>query len=148
MSQPWTVVSDKPKFKNTYYHRASRNGRFMIQTRRKNQGHATDYHGVERNSQSDELDFLEASLTFVPNAPNTNQIVVTLNQRKLYEGVFLGNPILSFSAVLPDDSKVFQLIEFGDLEGLTKMLILGEARLSDRCSSGRSLLNVSMTEII
>lgn len=117
----------------------------MIRKRRKTQ--ITGQKSFDINSQNDELEFLEASFTFVPNAPNTNQIVVTLHQQKFYDRVSLRNPILSFSALLPDDSRVFRLIKSGNLKGLIRMLTLGEARLSDRDSSGRSLLNVSVIEI-
>ena len=117
----------------------------MIRKRRKIQVIGQQIFDI--NSQNDEVEFLEASFTFVPKAPNTKQLVVTLHQQKFYDRVSIPNPVLSFSALLPDNSKVFRLIESGDLEGLIRILILGEARLSDRDSSGRSLLNVSVTEI-
>lgn len=74
-------------------------------------------------------------------------MAVNFQQRELYEGSFLRKPVLSFSALLPHDSKVFALIEKGDLNSLVKMFTMREACLTDRDFDGRSLLNVSIVNL-
>ena len=81
-------------------------------------------------------------MVFSPNRPYMAQVAVTFQQQILHHGSFLTKPILSVSALLPEDSKVFQLIKNGDLKGLMKSLYLREARLTDRDLDGRCLLNV------
>lgn len=97
-----------------------------------------------KNPQTNKLEIIEGSITFVPNAPKAIQVAVNFQQRELYEGSFLRKPVLSFSALLPYDSKVFSLIENGDLNSLVKMFTMREACLTDRDLDGRSLLNVSI----
>ena len=70
------------------------------------------------------------------------QVAVAFQQQILHHGSYLAKPVLSVSALVPRDSKVFQLIEAGDLEGLVKSLSLKETRLTDRDRNGRCLLNI------
>ena len=81
-------------------------------------------------------------MVFSPTKPRTAQVAITFQQQILHHGSFLKKPILSVSALLPEDSKVFQLIKKGDMRGLMKSLSLREARLTDRDLDGRCLLNV------
>ena len=63
-------------------------------------------------------------------------------QHVMRNGVFSFAPTLSFHAIIPDNSSVFQLIESGDLEGLKQILQNGRASLTDCNTSGNSLLGV------
>lgn len=55
-------------------------------------------------------------------------------------------PILTFCAIVPNDSKVFRVVEGGSVKRLKKLLSSGEASLGDCDPLGRSLLNVSLCE--
>lgn len=143
--RPWTVAP-KSTFQNAIYRQSSRNGNFTVRARRQILGKAIAQNKSVKNPETDELEIIEGSIIFLAHAPKTTQIAITFQQRNLYEGSILRKPVLSFSALLPKDSKVFSLIESGDLNSLMKMFILREACLSDRDLDGRSLLNVSIVK--
>lgn len=69
-------------------------------------------------------------------------------QQVLSQGTLSISPVLSFHAIIPDDSKVFQLIKHGDLQGLKQILQDGEASLTDRDTLSRSLLGVRQPQPI
>jgi hypothetical protein len=70
------------------------------------------------------------------------QIRASFFQHMTQNGAYSFAPTISFHAVIPNDSKVFQLIEDGDLDGLKQMLQDGLASLTDCDTNGRSLLGV------
>ena len=140
--QAWVAVRGSTNIKRTSHRRYLRHGNFILRTRRKIRNVAATQRKPAKDAQSDDLEALEASLTFVPNASQTAQVVVTFQQSMLYEGSLLKRPILCVSAMLREDSKVFQSIENGNLIELIKLLSGREAHLSDRDYRGRSLLNV------
>lgn len=92
--------------------------------------------------QADILEFWDAHVIFSPNKSCMAQVAIAFQQQILHHGSFLTKPILSVSALLPEDSKVFQLIKEGDLKGLMKSLSLRESRVTDRDLDGRCLLKV------
>jgi hypothetical protein len=55
-------------------------------------------------------------------------------------------PKITYQAMIPNDSKIFRLIEFGQVEEFIKAFEQGTASLTDRDEQGRSLLNVSYHE--
>lgn len=134
----------KYKIRNTHCQRSSRYGTITVQARRKYRTIDAIPQDCTQDTQSDTLEILDISFTFLPNIPQTPRIAVDFQQRMSYEGSFLKKPALSVSALLPRDSKVFRLIENGDLDGLIKSLSLREAFLTDRDCDGRCLLNVSI----
>ena len=98
---------------------------------------------MAENSEDNDIELWDAHFDFSPNRPRMTQLKVAFQQQVLYHGSFLKKPVLTVSALLPEDSRVFQIIKEGDLEGLIRSLSLGEARLTDRDTEGRCLLNVS-----
>ena len=96
------------------------------------------------SSQNETLGSLEATIAFVSDLSNAARIAVIFQQNMSYTGSFLRKPILSVSVMLPEDAEPFQLIEAGDLKGLSKSLSLKKSRLTDRDVHGRCLLNVSI----
>ena len=142
--RPWKVSSQQNyKFENIHRRHSHSEGTMSIKMRRIYDAVFTSKHSASTTSEDSILEMLEASFIFMPIPPQTTRIEVTFQQRMSYQGSFLRKPIVSFSALLPDDSKVFQLAENGDLEGLMSLLTRRKASLTDRDSKGRCLLNVS-----
>ena len=143
VSRPRTVQTGLYKRSLNCYQRHSRHGTTMIQASR--QRRACDNPQKDRNGDSKDgiIEFSEASFVFQQISPQSKRVSVMFQRSLTYAGSFLTKPILSVSALLPSDSKVFRLIEAGDLEGLMKSLSLREVRLTDRDDRGRCLLNVS-----
>ena len=139
------------KFKATRSHRefSCRGGNFVVRSRLR----ASSLPHTATNADVKELGDFEASITFMPNvnsksdARRRTQIAIFLQQRMLHEGSFLYRPLLSISALLPSDSKVFHLVSKGDVPGLIRSLNSRDACLNDRDLMGRSLLNVSNSSI-
>lgn len=63
-------------------------------------------------------------------------------QRVTKDGFFSLKPRLSFCAIIPHNSEIFDLIRDDDLGGIIDHLQLGKAFLSDWDPEGRTLLNV------
>jgi hypothetical protein len=81
---------------------------------------------------------IAARLAFVPKIVG----------QSLFRVVFGVNPYLdpsatiTYQAMIPDDSEVFEIAGFGKVEDLIKLLRNGDASLTDRDEEGRSILNV------
>lgn len=129
--------------RGTQCRRRSRYGTVTVRERRKYRTIGGTQQDGTRDAQSTTPEVLEVSLEFLPINPQAPRIAVDFQQRMSYQGSFLSKPVLSVSALLPDDSKIFLLIKDGDLDGLMKSLSLKEAFLTDRDYEGRCLLNVS-----
>ena len=147
-SRPSTFAAARYKVRRTHYQRHSRNGTITIQGRCKYRRLGNSSQDCAQDKRTDFPEVLEASFAFLPNNIRNPRIAVVFQQRMSYEGSFLKKPALSISALLPDDSEVFRLIEEGDLNGLKRSLSLREAFLNDRDLEGRSLLNVSIARTI
>ncbi|KAF8528325.1 ankyrin repeat-containing domain protein [Trichophaea hybrida] len=86
------------------------------------------------------------TMSFMPNSTGLRnnksfRISVSLEQAIKSGGILLSpQPTISFSAVLPENSEVFNLAKTGDLDGLVRLFSEGKASLSDCDTSGRSLL--------
>jgi hypothetical protein len=52
---------------------------------------------------------------------------------------------LTYQAMVPNDSEIWNIIEDGDVEALKKALVMQTASLTDRDENGRSYLSVSIT---
>lgn len=83
------------------------------------------------------------TLTLLPQTTTKRMKVrAFFTQKVMRSGAFSFSPVLSFHAIIPDDSEVFRLVEGGDIEGLTKLLQRRSASLTDCDTKGRSLLGV------
>ncbi|KAK8057368.1 ankyrin repeat-containing domain protein [Apiospora saccharicola] len=83
------------------------------------------------------------SATFLPADPSRfHMIVATAIQEQGHLGVLSSISSLSVNRVVPSDSRVFDVVEAGDLDELKDMLNKGEASLRDHDESGGSLLMV------
>ncbi len=142
--RPLTSLAATSQVIKTFHRRYTRKGTFIFRTRRRIHDVAATPHDYGDDFENHELGTMDASITFVPKTPQSSHIAVCFQQRMLFSGSFLKKPILSVSALLPDDSEVFLLIQRGDLNSLVKKLSLREASLTARDSKGRSLLNVSI----
>ncbi|KAI9703762.1 MAG: hypothetical protein M1836_007532 [Candelina mexicana] len=136
-----TTSAARCSIKTSSRRRCVSNGKFVFLARRKVLDVTPHQNVPARNSQDGDLGTLEASISFVPNAPQTTQIAVLFQQKMLSGDSVFKKPILSISALLPNNSEVFRLIEAGDLDSLIKKLSLREFSLTDRDIRGRSLLN-------
>ena len=101
-------------------------------------------HNVMTDISADETsESFDVSVIYVPSNPSKAHVAFSLSQRTFLEGCSFRNPVLSVSAMIPDDSEVFRVIKNGDLDRLVRMLALRQASLADRDTRGRCLLNVS-----
>ena len=102
----------------------------------------------DKDGEDEITEILQGSVAFWPNAPlaaQLSKIAVAFRQTMYSSGACLSMPPnIIVSNKRPDDSEPFQLIKKGDLVGLIKSLTLKRSCLSDRDSSGRCLLNVSL----
>ncbi|KAL9620343.1 MAG: hypothetical protein Q9160_005142 [Pyrenula sp. 1 TL-2023] len=64
-------------------------------------------------------------------------------QRVLSNGAFTFSPTISFHAMIPNDSQIFDLVRRGDVDHMIKLLEGGLASLNDCDEDGHSLLWVS-----
>lgn len=91
---------------------------------------------VTNASADEQLESFDVSVVYVPKTPQKPHITFALSQRTSLESWSLKNPSLSVSALLPDDSEVFQVIKNGEVDRLMEMLDLREASLTDRDTVG------------
>lgn len=134
------------KYKTRFLHhqRHTNNGTISVRASSKLLKEVVD----DTNAQDDRdpegtIEVFESVLMFLPNTVPNSSFSISFLQRSTSEGSLLGKPIISFSATLPNNSKVFERIKDGDMKGLLKMFEEGTAALTDRDAKGRSLLNVS-----
>jgi hypothetical protein len=80
-----------------------------------------------------------AKVTIVPNSYRIRSL------RVIFDFPPILNPIpkITYQAMIPNDSEVFQIIASGQVEKLIEALDVGSISLTDRDEEGRSLLNVS-----
>ena len=95
---------------------------------------------------SNQADISDAVLGIFQRQEEKNiKIRAFFTQKVATSGSFSFLPTISFHAVIPDDSKVFQFVREGNLEGLVGLLKDGLASLTDCDTQGRSLLWVKLS---
>jgi hypothetical protein len=100
-------------------------------------------HTVSRFTTEKTTKAFAGTISILPRTKKRKmQIRASFFQHMTQNGGYSFAPTISFHAVIPDDSKVFQLVEDGDLHGLRQMLQDGLASLTDCDTYGRSLLGV------
>lgn len=85
------------------------------------------------------------TVTFMPNYAQNPYMIVASEYFSQYSSRQHVSSIsyLAINPVLPTESRVFQVVERGDLQQLREMLQNGEASLRDTDVNGCSLLHVS-----
>jgi hypothetical protein len=107
-------------------------------TRESTVGHTVSRVTTEQTTKS-----FAGTISILPRTKKRKmQIRASFFQHMTQNGGYSFAPTISFHAVIPNDSKVFQLVEDGDLDGLKQMLQDGLASLTDCDMDGRSLLGV------
>jgi hypothetical protein len=81
----------------------------------------------------------------IPSGGRGIRILASLQQKVARGGAFSLKPTLTFSAVIPNNSEIFQMAASGDLTGLIKLFAEGKASLTDCNVEGRTLLTVRIT---
>ncbi|KAE8452639.1 hypothetical protein EG329_013898 [Mollisiaceae sp. DMI_Dod_QoI] len=78
-----------------------------------------------------------ARMAFIPSSNRTSLF------RVVFDFVPHLNPsaTITYQTIIPNDSKVFKIVRFGEVEELIELLENGTASLTDRDEEGRSLLN-------
>ena len=84
-------------------------------------------------------------ITPVSASSSRSQIVIDVASKTYHDRTIFLTPMLTFRAIVPDDSEVFRVVENGSVRKLRKLLNNGKASLGDCDSMGRSLLNVSIS---
>lgn len=88
-------------------------------------------------------EIFEGRIDFIPKRTNRQiRISASFMQRVAKDGFFSLKPRLSFCAVIPYNSEIFDLVSCGDLKGIIDHIQQGKASLSDCDPEGRTLLNV------
>ena len=134
-----------PNYKRNVFHRACRIAGGTITVRldkRTLERSMNDGDDQGEDIPTKEIEVFEAVTSFVPDTVPSIKVSVMCQQRLTYQGSFLQNPALTFSAVLPNDSEVFLAIKAGDIDKLLQLLTDHKASLSDCDSYGRPLLYV------
>ncbi|KAF8250895.1 ankyrin [Wilcoxina mikolae CBS 423.85] len=107
--------------------------------RRKND---SDEDGIREEVFSGKVTVMPAYA--IPSGGRGIRILASLQQKVARKGVFSLKPTLTFSAVIPDNSEIFQMAASGDLEGLVKLFMEGKASLTDCNVEGRTLLTYAV----
>ena len=99
----------------------------------------------DQDTESAEEAFAAKLLITPISGPISNfQIVIDVASKTYHDRTIYFTPMLTFRAVIPDDSEVFLVVRGGSVRKLKKLLDSGTASLGDCDSKGRSLLNVSV----
>jgi hypothetical protein len=98
--------------------------------------------GADENaSATTDRDF-GAKIAIVPSCSKPSQFRVVFDFTPYLDP----KPKITYQAMIPNNSKIFSIIEFGQVEEFVEALEQGTASLTDRDEQGRSLLNVSYHE--
>ena len=99
---------------------------------------------AENDVENIKSQFILGKVTVLPRQSSVKAKKVNLVFTCEYANDFTKHlrPILSFSSMTPNDSKIFRIIQRGDLEAMKRKFTEREAALSDCGEFGRSLLNV------
>ena len=105
------------------------------------------HHGqIVFSSGSHDTEFTQKDvrIRFHPK-PGSTPRAVQANIRQLHgsHGTWNSIPRFSVHNILPETSRIFRVVQWGEVEELQKLLQLGEASLWDQDEHGRSLLFVS-----
>jgi hypothetical protein len=109
-------------------------------------GHRQSRHSILGVQDTDGLPIeCLTTVTFTPHRQqNQNTLIASeYNLKNWVTGNFKSISYLAVNPILPETSRVFQVVESGDLQGLREMLRKGEASLRDTDENGQSLLFVS-----
>ena len=128
-------------FTNKVYAKQTGAGTLILKARSAKHGFITLSDLAAANEVNKSFDM---SLSYLPKSSKKAHVAMLLSQQEVEEGCVLRSPMLCVSALLPEESEVFRVIENGDLQRLQRMLWTREASLNDRDISGRCLLNVSI----
>ncbi|KAK5464844.1 hypothetical protein LTS15_001407 [Exophiala xenobiotica] len=102
--------------------------------------HAPTQSGADTNEETVAECFFGTLTLISKKALNQIKLRAFFTQKVLENGTFSFSPALSFHAIVPDDSLVFDLVEQGDVKRLVEELQTGSASLTDCDCTGRSLL--------
>jgi len=92
----------------------------------------------------DEVNDDTITLSFMPRlCTKRRMLTVTVSRQAFAKGSFSGIAHISANNIIPNDSRVFDVVRSGNLLGLQKMLREGTASLRDHDECGQSLLCVS-----
>jgi hypothetical protein len=107
------------------------------------------HHGCSEDSDTEECSAEEnfsARIVFIPALITDlgKKVILNVSRQSTSTGSLLSTPILSFRSTIPDDSEIFDIVQFGTLRDLQKAFSEGTASVTDCDRDGRSLLNVSI----
>jgi hypothetical protein len=107
------------------------------------------HHGCSEDSDTEECsaeENLSARIVFIPALITDlgKKVILNVSRQSTSTGSLLSTPILSFRSTIPDDSEIFDIVQFGTLRHLQKAFSEGTASVTDCDRDGRSLLNVSI----
>ena len=101
----------------------------------------------DQDTESADEEFAAKLLITPVSVPSSNfQIVIDLASKIHQNRITYFTPMLTFRAMIPNDSEVFRVVKGGSVKKLKKLLSSGAASLGDCDSMGRSLLNVGICQ--
>ncbi|OAG43241.1 hypothetical protein AYO21_02527 [Fonsecaea monophora] len=77
----------------------------------------------------------------IEDAESPAVLVAYLHQIQSDNGFYSLNPVVSIGRIVPTGSAIFEIVSRGDVEGLRRLLALGEGSLRDRDPRGTPLLH-------
>jgi len=99
-------------------------------------------NNTDKIDQTEEL--VAAKVAVIPrNTTSGFRIEFDLTVQKACQNLSLHAMKVAYQAMVPDDSEIFRIASHGKVEELIAAVCKGTARLTDRDTAGRSLLNVS-----
>ena len=103
-------------------------------------------HGADPDADEDPtVETFEARMTFTPafQPAAKSQMILSVSQTITRRSSISLTPMLSFRCVVPATSVIFDIVRYGSVRELQRILTDGDASLTDCDPDGRSLLNVS-----
>ena len=100
---------------------------------------STDVDNENKARKTEHLTSVDlARITFFTRSRTESTVCVNLDFNPLWDLPMK----LTYQAMVPNDSEVFEIVDAGDVEALKKAFASKTASLTDRDEDGRSLLSV------
>lgn len=139
-SQPWDV---------TEYYAFSREataGRAVIEVEKRISSDHEMHARVSTGCEGFSKEHFSARIKLIPSSftDSNLQIILDLAQEITKKGIVSLTPHLSFRSIIPYDSEIFDIVQFGSVASLREAIANRSASLTDCDPDGRSLLHVNI----
>ena len=139
-SQPWDVT------KCYAFSREATAGSVVIEVGKRLSSDHEMHTRVSTGCEDYSKEHFSARIKLIPSSFNGSnfQIILDLSQEFTKKGIVSLTPRLSFRSIIPYDSEIFDIVQFGSVASLREALANRSASLTDCDPDGRSLLHVNI----